>query len=193
LKAIETDYAADSTGFGMSRSFHYYGARYGGGDPTGLHRRDWLKLHAMTGCRTNVITSVEVTDRHGADTTQFRPLLTDTARNFNVFRVYADGAYSSSKNLEAVEAVGARPFIPFSTQATGEHGTETWRRLFHLFSLKREAFLAVYHQRSNVESTLSALKRKFGDRIRSKTPVAQVNELLLKVLAYNLCCVVHAI
>jgi hypothetical protein len=36
------------------------------------------------------------------------------------------------------------------------------------------------------------MKRKFGDFVRSRTPVAQVNELLLKVLAYNIVCVVHS-
>ena len=47
------------------------------------------------------------------------------------------------------------------------------------------------HRRSNVESTFSAMKRKFGEIIRSKTPVAQRNELLLKVLCHNIVCVIH--
>ena len=36
-------------------------------------------------------------------------------------------------------------------------------------------------------------KRKFGEIIRSKTPVAQRNELLLKVLCHNIVCVIHEI
>lgn len=36
------------------------------------------------------------------------------------------------------------------------------------------------------------MKRKFGDFIRSRTPVAQVNEMLLKVLAHNVVCLVHS-
>jgi transposase len=51
--------------------------------------------------------------------------------------------------------------------------------------------LKVYHQRSNVESTFSAIKRKFGDYVRSRTKTAQTNELLLKFVAHNLVCVVH--
>lgn len=36
------------------------------------------------------------------------------------------------------------------------------------------------------------IKSKFGTRLRSKTPVAQVNELLYKVLCHNLCCLVQS-
>jgi hypothetical protein len=43
-----------------------------------------------------------------------------------------------------------------------------------------------YHQRSNAESTFSALKRKFPGQIRMEDYTGQVNETLCKVLAYNL-------
>lgn len=36
------------------------------------------------------------------------------------------------------------------------------------------------------------IKRKFGDTLRGKTATAQDNEVLCKVLAHNLCCLVHA-
>ena len=38
--------------------------------------------------------------------------------------------------------------------------------------------MAHYHKRSNVESTFSMMKRKFGDALRSKTDVAMVDEKL---------------
>jgi hypothetical protein len=44
-----------------------------------------------------------------------------------------------------------------------------------------------FHARSNVESTISAIKRKFGDSVRSKGDVAMKNECLCKVLAHNVC------
>ena len=46
-----------------------------------------------------------------------------------------------------------------------------------------------YHKRSNVESTFSAIKRKFGPDVRSKTEVAMNNEVLYKLIAHNLCVV----
>ena len=69
--------------------------------------------------------------------------------------------------------------------------SEVWARLYYFFELHREEFLASYHCRSNVESTFSAIKRKFGDTVRSKTQVAQINETLLKVLCHNIVCVIH--
>ncbi len=36
------------------------------------------------------------------------------------------------------------------------------------------------------------MKAKFGDRIRSKTDTAQVNEMLLKVLCHNICVVIQS-
>jgi transposase len=74
----------------------------------------------------------------------------------------------------------------------GNTENETWNRLFHYYSFKRTEFLAVYHRRSNAESTFSAIKRKFGDFVRSKTPTAQINELLLKVLAHNITMIIHS-
>ena len=34
---------------------------------------------------------------------------------------------------------------------------------------------------------------KSGDRLRSKTPTAQINEVLCKVLAHNLCCLIQSV
>jgi hypothetical protein len=48
--------------------------------------------------------------------------------------------------------------------------------------------MAHYHKRSNVESTFSAIKRKFGDSVMSKTDAAMANEVLCKVLCHNLTC-----
>ena len=188
LKAIETDFAVDSTGFGTSQFFRYYTAKYGK-EQSG---HDWLKLHAMVGVKTNVVTSVAVTDRDGADSPQFVSLVEATARNFAIAEVSADKAYSARNNLTAVDALGATPYVPFKWNARGDGTHALWNKLFHFFSLNREEFVAHYHKRSNVESTFSAVKRVFGDSLRSRTPVAQVNEVLLKVLCHNIRCLIHA-
>jgi transposase len=52
--------------------------------------------------------------------------------------------------------------------------------------------MSCYHRRSNVETTFSMIKRKFGGRLRSKSHTAQANEVLCKVLCHNLCCLIQS-
>ena len=91
----------------------------------------------------------------------------------------------------------AQPYIDFKSNAnaTGKDKRQTsiWKRMFHLYSYNQAEFMRHYHKRSNVETTFSMIKRKFGERLRSKHKTAQVNELLCKILCHNLCCVVHSI
>ena len=45
---------------------------------------------------------------------------------------------------------------------------------------------------SNVETTFHMIKAKFGQRLRSRTLTAQINEALCKVLCHNLCVVIQS-
>jgi transposase len=107
--------------------------------------------------------------------------------------VSADKGYCSHRNAEAIVNAGAVPFVAFNRNTKGNSKSALWNKLFHFFQFNRDEFLTHYHRRSNAESTFSAMKRKFGEIIRSKTPVAQRNELLLKVLCHNIVCVIHEI
>ena len=65
------------------------------------------------------------------------------------------------------------------------------RKLYHYCEFRNEEFLEHYHKRSNAETTFHMIKSKFGDSVRSKTEVAQTNEVLLKVLCHNICVVIQ--
>ena len=82
-------------------------------------------------------------------------------------------------------------FIAFKSIHTGAGGG-LWAKMFHYFNFNRDDFLDHYHKRSNVESTFSMVKAKFGDSLRSKTDVAQVNEALCKLLCHNICCLIQS-
>ena len=60
------------------------------------------------------------------------------------------------------------------------------------YTYNRAAFLEHYHKRSNAETAFSMVKAKFGTKLRSKSPTAQVNEVLCKVLAHNLCVLIQS-
>ena len=95
-------------------------------------------------------------------------------------------------NLGVVESVGAVPYIPFKSNSRSQ-GSQEWCRMWAFYQFKREEFLAHYHKRSNVESTFSMIKAKFGASVRSRKRTAQVNEILCKVLCHNLSVLVHSI
>lgn len=65
--------------------------------------------------------------------------------------------------------------------------------MWHYYNFNRSDFMSHCHKRSNVETTFSMIKGKFGGAVRSKTPVAQVNEVLCKVLCHNVCCLISSI
>jgi transposase len=187
LRAIETQFAVDSSGFSTSRFVRWFDIKYG----VTRQEHDWVKVHVATGVKTNVITAVEILGRSAGDSPLFVPLLNKTAENFTIDEVSGDKGYLSVENIEAVFAKGGTPFIAFKVNSTeGDGGL--WGKMFHFYSFKRDEFLKHYHKRSNVESTFSMVKAKFRDHIRSKTDTAMVNEVLCKLLAHNLCVVIQS-
>jgi transposase len=86
-----------------------------------------------------------------------------------------------------VQELGGQAYIPFKKNSTGRAGrSPTWHKMFHYFQFKRNEFMQHYHARSNAESVFSAIKKKFGETLKSKKPIAQENEMLCKILAYNI-------
>jgi transposase len=189
LKSVESAFAVDSTGFGTQCFYRHFSAKYGHDQIS----RNYLKLHALVGTKTNVCAAVRITDRDEHDYNSFVPLIEEGAKTFTMTEVSADKAYIGRSNLAAVEAAGAEAFIPFRSNLKDDPTSPLWSKLFHLYSYRVEEFLPFYHKRSNSESTFSAMKRVFGDTLRSKGVIAQTNELLFKVLAYNITCMIHSI
>jgi len=188
LKSIETDFAVDSSGFSTTSYVRWFDVKYGGNEDW----HDWIKMHLMCGTSTHIVTSVELSRARSHDSPYYKPLVDATAKSgFNMVEVSADKAYISADNLRTTTEHGATPYIPFKTNATGK-GDQLWKKLFHFYSYKREEFLMHYHKRSNVETTFSMIKAKFGERLRCKTETAQINEALCKVLCHNLCCVIQS-
>ncbi|HIG98054.1 TPA: transposase [Candidatus Woesearchaeota archaeon] len=63
--------------------------------------------------------------------------------------------------------------------------------MWHYFQYNKEQFLEHYHKRSNSETVFHMVKSKFGDAVRSKTWMAQQNEISCKILCHDICCVIQ--
>ncbi len=187
LRSIETTFAIDSTGFRLNRFTEYIGDKYG---TPRAHK--WFKLHGVCGTQTNVVCAVSMSPNNSGDAPQLEPLIKETAKaGFQIKEVVADTAYASRRNYEVIDELGGTGYIPFRAYTSGKaRGSLVWKKAFLFFQNHEAEFMEHYHKRSNVETTFMAIKTKFGDTLKSKNEVAQVNELLCKLIAYNLSVVI---
>jgi transposase len=188
LISVEEDFAVDSSGFATSGYTDWNHTRHG----KDTKKRIWLKAHIVTGVKTNIITSCNVTDSNSNDSIHLTPLLNQMDPRFSIKEVSADKAYSSKKNLKDIHSLGAIPYIPFKKNVVERPGSgNIWFKMHHYFKYRNEHFMSHYHKRSNVEVTFYMVKAKYSENLRSKTKEAQINEILLKVLCHNICVVIQ--
>jgi transposase len=188
LREIETRWAVDSTGFSGSKFDRWYDEKYG--QPR--KKLTWVKCHFVCGTTTNVIPAAVMTHRDSGDAPELPALIQETAKTFTIEEVAADAAYGSLVNFEAVSDMGGELYVMFKKNTTGKVGG-LFEKAYHFFLSQKEEYLQHYHRRSMIESTISMVKRKFGDAVKAKTDTAMKNEALAKLIAHNLCCVTSAV
>lgn len=195
LRELETDFAHDSTGFGCHQYERWMKARFTKAirNPEKIWR-NYVKLHASIGTRTNVITGAEVTHGTRGDAPHFEKSAKRTAVNFNVKRYSADKAYLSTKTMQIAESLNFLPFIPFKENSRHKNkDAPLWNYMYVYFKNNKEEFERFYHRRSNVETTFGMIKTRLGEFLKCRNLQAQKNEVLLKCLTHNICCLVQEI
>lgn len=196
LKQIESDFAIDATGFGTSRYTTYFDVRYG--KNKNRKYRMFRKCHAVCGGATNIIISAEITEGHVNEQTKFEELAMDTKRNFNIRNFCADKGYLAGENFALIQKLGGQAFIPFKSNTSANSSSQSeyrsyFKSAFNFFKNHMEEYLSKYHQRSNIESCFSMIKRKFGTNVKCKKEISQDNEILSKILVHNLCVLIQEI
>jgi transposase len=186
LRAVEIDFATDSTGFSTQKYASWFDFKY---NKTRTEAK-WVKAHFTTGVKTNVVTACHIEDQDAADSPQLPALTAKTAESFVIKEMSADKAYASAENFKAVESHGGQFFPMFKVNTTGGIGG-SFEKAFHYFSLNKEEYLQHYHKRSNVETTVSMVKRKFGDSVKAKNELAQKNEVYAKFVCHNICVLIQ--
>ncbi len=191
LKDFEQTFAVDASGLSSAFYSRWFDYRFGHLDGKESKIQDWIKIHIICGVKSGIVTAVKVTDGHAADSPHLPELVQKTAQNFKVREVCADKGYLSRSNIDAVDDIGGVAYIPLKSNSCKKpKGSAAYKRMYYLFRLHQEFFMERYHQRSNVESVFSALKRKFSGKLRMKNEAAQVNEALAKLLCYNICVLI---
>lgn len=189
LREVETNFAIDSSGFGTSIIQNWNKYKHSTQD----RYKKWVKCHIVSGVHTNIIPAVKITSEFDHDSPQLKELLDKTNEVFTIEEFSGDKAYISKENLEAIDSIGAVPFIPFksnvSEKSTHKRGL-VWKKALHYFLYNQDEFMQHYHKRSNAETTFSMVKKKFGDNVKSKNWTSQANEVLCKIVCHNICVLI---
>lgn len=169
----------DSTGFRTNTSSLWYDIRI----KRRGKRRDCIKLHISVDVDTGVIHWFTMTPWNRQDSTEFKDLLKHLP---NLGNVFGDKALSSRNNCQLVANKNGVPYLHFKDNATSKaKGKPAWIISFRDYRKDKEAWLAVYHLRSIVESVFSSIKKRWSNFLRSRRKWMQKKELSLKVLSYN--------
>lgn len=153
-----------------------------------MEEEEWIKLHLAIDARSQEIVGAVTTSSEATVT----PLLMDQTGS-SVKRVMADGGYDGRSARDHIAARGAEALIPPCRNARyrGDRGDRD-RHLSLIRGLGNDeqarsiwGKLTGYHRRVLVESTFSALKRLFGDRLFSRTFKGHILENQLRVQMDN--------
>ncbi len=190
LKAVESRFGIDATGFSPCRFSRWFVHKYG---KDADMRMKWFKLSVVNGSATHIVTSCEVTSALVSDMMMLPSLTHETNENFNMKELSADKGYLSDANLMHLDRLGVQAYIPFKTNNKADSKTQSqiWNNAYNYFTFNQVQFLQHYHERSNTETVMHMVKSKFGDFLRSKSETACINEILLKVLCHNICVVIQ--
>jgi hypothetical protein len=182
LAEVEEVLAVDSTGISVA-----YGKKkwVEVREEFQLHR-DYKKLHIICGTRSNIIFAAKVTHGTSHDSPPFKELLEKATAITKAKEVCGDPAYTNHENVTLISSKGMVPFLmPKKNFVIRNRGSSVWGKMVRLWHDNLPLFKLHYHQRSNVESCFSMIKRKYSFYTRAKTKVSQTNEILRKVVCLN--------
>ena len=104
--------------------------------------------------------------------------------------------YLDNDHFEFADSLNIDLLVPFKVNSRESSPKRRpggpWERAFHYFHLHRPEFLERYHGRSISETGFWMIKARFGGFVKGRTLTAQFNEVLCKVLAHNICCLITA-
>ncbi|MDE1865749.1 MAG: transposase [Candidatus Micrarchaeota archaeon] len=192
LRDHEETFLVDASGISKALYSRWFDVRFKKKLAEEMKAKDWLKIHLICGSSSHIICTVVVTDGKANDSPHLPKLVLEAAKNFRIKEVCADKGYLSRANVDAITSVGAVPFIPLKSNSNLKaKGSSGWKAMCMYAQLKPDEFMKHYHKRSNVETVFSTLKRKFGVRLLFKGEIGMVNEILCRILAYNIAVLVQ--
>ena len=148
------------------------------------NRGEYVKLHAAIEMEWISIISFHFTRVRIHEVTQLEKLLESLGELGNV---YADSGYLSLNNCWVIKEKGGTLYIRLKKTTTGgRNNGSAFTEMIKRYKENKEDWMKNYHQRSNIETVFSSLKRKLGGYVTSIKRGIQHVEIALKIIVYNL-------
>jgi IS5 family transposase len=130
-----------------------------------------VKTTTLIDCKTGAILDIHCSMKQPHDSQVAWQVLTRNLDKLNV--VTADKGYDWELLRQKLQSVGVKPVI--------KHREFGWNGVANNVLIDD----TTYHQRSNVESTFFAIRRKYGEIVRARSWYVQFRELVLKCAVRN--------
>jgi len=167
--------AIDGTGFSLNKRSLYYCTIAG-------ERKQFLQCVAAADLKRRLITAVRLRRKKRNENIDVPYLMKESAKQLSITAFLGDKLYDSKKNHELARKYGARFIAPLRDM--GKQGFKVRgyqrRQLFKNFPTE------IYNQRVLIENIFFCVKQKYGDKIYAKKFVTQKNEVLFRILGYNI-------
>lgn len=198
IAALKSIFASDASGFGTDRKSEYLRVVLKLQDKKKnsknkklrqkRKKKDFVKLHITIGTISQMVVCAVSTIGKKREPTQFKTMVEMVSSIFKIKEWLGDAGYLSREACNLVTKQHGIPFFwPKSNSTAKSKGSYAWADMITMFKQNLEYFKKHYHQRSKVESVFFVIKNYFGSTVSSRRIEEQLNEMLFKVLAYDLC------
>ncbi len=174
--------AVDSTGISVHKAGGWVERKHG-------KKKRYVKIHLAVDVETKQALAMIVTTDGTHDSRVFPELVRKAESQGKVSKVYADGAYDSSKVYELLEQKGIEAVIKPRRNSRLDTPSQPRRKAVTSYTSlghRKWTNLKGYGKRWSVETAYSTFKRAFGEYCMAKTLKNITKELAAKAYIYNM-------